>query len=83
VSSWKKVLGKAFNIDETNDQIRQRSSEKFVGCKFLVKIIRRDGEGQEIEVHVNPHHNGYEPGLQSDANFYQFIIVQKRIAPRC
>jgi hypothetical protein len=65
----RKFRGKAFNIDDTNDRIRQRSSEKFVGCKFLVKIICGDGEGQEIEVHVNPHHNGHEPGSQSDAYF--------------
>jgi hypothetical protein len=65
----RKFRGKAFNIDDTNDRIRQRSSEKFVGCKFLVKIIRGDGEGQEIEVHVNPYHNGHEPRSQSDAYF--------------
>jgi ribosomal protein L31E len=65
----RKFRGKAFNIDDINDQIWQRSSEKFVGCKFLVKIIRGDGKGQEIEVHVNPHHNGHEPGSESDAYF--------------
>jgi hypothetical protein len=58
----RKIWGKALKIDDTNNQIRQRPSEKFVGCKFVVKIICGDGEGQDIEVHVNPCHNGYEPG---------------------
>jgi hypothetical protein len=50
-----------------------------------VKIIRGDGEGQEIEVHVNPQCH-----TTMDMNhirkvmriFYQFIIVQKRTALR-
>jgi hypothetical protein len=31
----RKFWGKAFNIDDTNDQIRQRSSKKFVGYSSL------------------------------------------------
>jgi hypothetical protein len=65
----RKFRGKVFNIDDTNDQIRQRPSKKFVGCKFHVKIIRVDEDGQDIEVHVNPHHNGHEPGSGADAYF--------------
>jgi hypothetical protein len=63
----RKFKCKTFNIDDTTDRIRQWSFEKYLGCKFLIKIIHANAKGQDIEVHVNARHNGDELGLGIDA----------------
>jgi hypothetical protein len=51
-----------------------------VGCKFHIKIIRADEDGHDIEVHVNLHHDGYEPRSGADA---YFLLVHQSAKDNC
>jgi hypothetical protein len=52
-----------------NDGVRQRSTTKYVGCNFRVKIVEPIEEGLNIEVFINTEHNGHEPGSKTDCYF--------------
>jgi hypothetical protein len=62
--------------DDNSDGIMQRSTVKYVGYNFWMKIIEPIEEGLDIEVFINTLHNGHEPGSKTDGYSYLFIKVQ-------
>lgn len=66
MSSEKKFQGKTILDADHNDGVRQRSTTKYVGCSFRVKIVEPIEEGLDIEVFINTKHNEHEPGSKID-----------------
>jgi hypothetical protein len=63
-----------------NDGVSQRSTAKYVGCSFRVKIVEPIEEGLDIEIFINTEHNGHEPG--SKTNCY-FLPVHQSAIDNC
>jgi len=65
----RKFQGKSHINDGMSDRERQYSTAKYVGCKFVVKVIYPDEVSRDIEIHVNEVHTGQEPGSRTNCYF--------------
>lgn len=61
--------GKKIDQNDSSESLRLRSSAKYVGCTFRLKIVEPEQEGQVIEMYVNSAHSGHVPGSKTDCYF--------------